>query len=459
MLDEWDGSMVRLTGDDDHPDARTPSSASGMVIILSRPVQVGLAVVLFGLSAWLTVATVSYFGSRSLLVDRADYIGELEDAYEQMVAETESSTEVLLDQVRTLEDDTSAHREALSQLREVQSALQSQLSSREDQLRSVLGQRDRARVMLMEIEAGFSLTSDRLRQALEEKLALGNTVAILETQVTEVTEQRDTVRRAERALRWQVARLESQLESADQDRAVAQLWFKDWVAGNVASLQDLFVDTGVDLETLIARAAANETGAGGPLQGVDAMNGLAAAPGGDPITAQIRRLSALQRLASAMPLASPLDHFHVTSHFGKRKDPFTKRWAFHGGLDLGAAPGSKILATAPGRVVHAGIGGPYGNMVEIDHGMGVTTRYGHLKSVSVEMMQEVDFRQEIGVIGSTGRSTARHLHYEVRIDGKGYDPAKFLEAGRYLVDLLNFAQASEPPAEVSTVTPMPKPKS
>ena len=160
---------------------------------------------------------------------------------------------------------------------------------------------------------------------------------------------------------------------------------------------------------------------------------------------QIRRLTALQKLASSMPLASPLDHFHITSNYGKRKDPFTKRWAFHGGLDLGAAPRSEILATAPGRVIYAGPNGPYGNMVEIDHGMGVTTRYGHLESILVEVMDDVDFRQPVGVIGSTGRSTARHLHYEVRIDDKAHNPAKFFEAGRYLVDLFNLKQSHTTP--------------
>jgi murein DD-endopeptidase MepM/ murein hydrolase activator NlpD len=84
-------------------------------------------------------------------------------------------------------------------------------------------------------------------------------------------------------------------------------------------------------------------------------------------------------------------------------------------------------------VVHAGPLGPYGNTVEIDHGMGVTTRFGHMKSVTVEVGQPVGYRDVIGVIGSTGRSTGRHLHYEVRIDGDPYDPAKFLNAGRYLV--------------------------
>lgn len=451
--------MARVTGNDDIRAARDPAeSTSCPVIVLSRRMQVVLAVGVFSLSAWLTVATVSYVGSRSLLMDRADYISDLERAYDEVVAATRSSTEALLDQVGSLELETVGHQHAIDELRQIQAALEGQLASRERQLRTVLVQQGDTRLELDEIEQGVAVTRSRLESAEEDKTELANAIRELEEEVRDATQRRDAVRRAERALRWQVARLESQLESADQDREVAQLWFKDWVAGNVASLQELFVDTGIDLEAMVARAAIDETGAGGPLQGMDTMNGSAASQH-DPITSQIRRLSALQKLASSMPLASPLDHFHVTSHYGKRSDPFTRRLAFHGGLDLGAAPGSTVLATAPGRVVHAGSSGPYGNMVEIDHGMGVSTRYGHLKSINVEMMQEIDFRQEIGVIGSTGRSTARHLHYEIRIDGRAYDPARFLEAGRFLVDLFNFKHAgADGPTAQQTVTPAPKPR-
>jgi murein DD-endopeptidase MepM/ murein hydrolase activator NlpD len=154
----------------------------------------------------------------------------------------------------------------------------------------------------------------------------------------------------------------------------------------------------------------------------------------------MERLAALQRLARSLPLIAPVEDFELTSGFGRRKDPFTRQPAFHAGLDFGAARGSKVMAAAPGQVIHAGRIGEYGNLVEIDHGMGVVTRYAHLKAIEVEVGDDVETRQVIGVIGSTGRSTARHLHYEVRIDDAPHDPAKFLEAGRYLVGFFGLAQ-------------------
>ena len=108
----------------------------------------------------------------------------------------------------------------------------------------------------------------------------------------------------------------------------------------------------------------------------------------------------------------------VTSPFGYRADPFLGRLALHPGVDLAEAYGAEIHAAAAGRVVHAGPAGGYGNMVEIDHGNGLATRYAHMSETLVEEGQEVDKGAVLGRLGSTGRSTGPHLHYEVRVDGE-----------------------------------------
>ncbi len=180
-----------------------------------------------------------------------------------------------------------------------------------------------------------------------------------------------------------------------------------------------------------------ELGQGGPLQlaAVDPLGAALAALPSDPMRTDIQRLAALQRLARVLPLASPLDHFDLTSRFGKRRDPFTKGWAYHAGLDFSAAPGSAVLATAPGRVTQAGPNGPYGNMVEIDHGMGVVTRYAHLKKVSVAAGDEIEFRQAVGIIGTTGRSTALICTTRCASTTSPTIPTRFLDAGRLLVGI------------------------
>jgi len=138
-------------------------------------------------------------------------------------------------------------------------------------------------------------------------------------------------------------------------------------------------------------------------------------------------LDRVARLLPYLPLRKPLlGDAVMTSPFGYRPDPFLGRPELHPGVDLVQAYGADIHATAAGKVVHAGWMGGYGNMVEIDHGNGLTTRYGHMSEVLVSEGDDVKFGDVIGRVGSTGRSTGPHLHYEVRIDGEPVDPERFL---------------------------------
>jgi murein DD-endopeptidase MepM/ murein hydrolase activator NlpD len=136
-----------------------------------------------------------------------------------------------------------------------------------------------------------------------------------------------------------------------------------------------------------------------------------------------------QQALLSVPLRKPLGYMDVTSPFGVRTDPFLGRPAMHPGIDLRGEIGEPVHATADGKVVVAGRDGGYGNLVEIDHGDGLSTRYGHLSQIEVKVGQKVRIGQVIGKIGSTGRSTGPHLHYETRIKGEAVNPEKFLQAG------------------------------
>ena len=131
-----------------------------------------------------------------------------------------------------------------------------------------------------------------------------------------------------------------------------------------------------------------------------------------------------------MPYRKPvIGEVEFTSGFGVRSDPFLGRPAMHTGLDFRAATGDPVRATANGKVVSSGWAGGYGRMVEVDHGNGLSTRYGHLSEIHVKVGDVIKIGQVIGAVGSTGRSTGPHLHYETRIDGDAVDPQKFLRAG------------------------------
>ncbi|PRD42043.1 M23 family peptidase [Phyllobacterium phragmitis] len=148
------------------------------------------------------------------------------------------------------------------------------------------------------------------------------------------------------------------------------------------------------------------------------------------------RLDRLKKRVRTLPLANPAPGMPVTSLFGVRRDPLLGTPAFHAGIDFRAHIGQRVTATAGGIVTKAGRNGGYGNMVEIDHGNGFTSRYAHLSRVLVSENQKVSFGTVIGAAGSTGRSTGPHLHYEVRRNGKAVNPANFLKTGRQIEKLL-----------------------
>ncbi len=176
---------------------------------------------------------------------------------------------------------------------------------------------------------------------------------------------------------------------------------------------------------------------GGPLVPLDAAAPTAA------ISSRIERLERLLAYAQhlrgvvdRLPVRRPLaEGYRVSSSFGPRRDPFTGRLARHTGIDFRAATGTAVVTTAAGIVTQARRVGGYGKLVEIDHGNGFTTRYAHLSAIEVAEGDSVAAGDTIGQVGSTGRSTGPHLHYEVRASGVARNPARYLDAGHGLTIL------------------------
>ena len=194
-------------------------------------------------------------------------------------------------------------------------------------------------------------------------------------------------------------------------------------------MRGVITDLGLDMGQL--EAAAPKGAMGGPFVPVK----LGAESG--PFERQLYRINItraqvekMNRTLSLVPYRKPvIGEVEFTSGFGVRSDPFLGRPAMHTGLDFRAATGDPVRVTANGKVVNAGWSGGYGRMVEVDHGNGLSTRYGHLSEINVKIGQQVKIGDIIGEVGSTGRSTGPHLHYETRIDGEAVDPQKFLRAG------------------------------
>lgn len=184
-----------------------------------------------------------------------------------------------------------------------------------------------------------------------------------------------------------------------------------------------------------ALPAANESDVGGPFVPLPQTATDSAAFTRAAIEAQnaISSAEKLSLIATHVPFGSPLvGPIEVTSPFGPRMDPFYGKPALHTGIDLHQDYGAPVHATAAGTVSLAGSDGGYGNMVEIDHGNGLRTRYAHLSSITVRQGEKVEIGAVVGHIGETGRATGPHLHYETRINGEPVDPARFLRAGARL---------------------------
>ena len=149
----------------------------------------------------------------------------------------------------------------------------------------------------------------------------------------------------------------------------------------------------------------------------------------------LANLRAARDAIDLVPVAAPARNARLSSRFGNRRDPFTRRTAFHAGIDYAAPTGTPVYAPADGVVTRAGRRGGYGLMIDIDHAHGLSTRYAHLSRMMVAPGAQVRRGDIIGRIGSTGRSTGPHLHYEVRRHGRAIDPLPFVGAGQRLGDL------------------------
>ncbi len=149
--------------------------------------------------------------------------------------------------------------------------------------------------------------------------------------------------------------------------------------------------------------------------------------------ADLSEADGLDATAQRLPLARPTHDTAQSSGFGVRMDPFTRHAAFHPGLDFPGPRMTPVYATAPGRVSFTGVRSGYGETVEVDHGQGVKTRYAHLARIGVRAGQHVEVGAPLGGMGSTGRSTGTHLHYEVWVNGRVQNPARFVRAGAYVL--------------------------
>ncbi|MSO97312.1 MAG: hypothetical protein EXR11_03705 [Rhodospirillaceae bacterium] len=250
-------------------------------------------------------------------------------------------------------------------------------------------------------------------------------------ELRQVVLERDMAVTDRETLATRVASLEDQIREMESNQLLLYHRFSELVESKIANIESSLSITGLDIDTMV-RKQSSRGGQGGPFILLDEKTTLNSGPVEESLyrlNAHMDRLSDLQALLIGLPIAAPLKNFELNSGFGVRRDPFTGQYAQHLGLDMGADFKSAVMATGEGKVVYAGWEGRYGRMVEVDHGMGLMTRYAHLARILVKEGDKVQRGTAIGQLGCSGRCSGPHVHYEVLNNGKAINPLKFLKAG------------------------------
>lgn len=339
-----------------------------------------------------------------------------------------------MERSRLQQDRLSALESALSQSSADHDQVRQRLYEQQQTIEEVRGDRDVARAEIRQMSSRVASLNSDLDVSRQTNANLRQRLAATADALTRTHEGQIQAERRGYKLASTVSALESRLDQVRETQLELLRGIRLKAQHNIAALKATLEMTAIPLDDLLQATDSYRPGIGGPLVPMD---------GGDiedasfenmvgGLEMELLRWEAMQEVLAKAPLARPVTTGYVSSGFGRRKDPITGRQAFHEGLDIAAPPRTPIYATAPGLVTFAGRKTAYGRFVEIDHGNGFVTRYGHLRSIGVEAGQSVAFHDEIGRMGSSGRSTGSHVHYEVLFQGEQVDPSNFLKAGRYV---------------------------
>lgn len=363
-----------------------------------------------------------------MIYDRLNQVAEERDANLRIARAAQERFALAMDQVADMQtrllDSEERRRELEVNVDAIQATLLDAIDERDGARAEALALRD-------ELEAD---TGDVMTAAARER-ELARTLAFLSDALERTATTRDDSVNEMTAALEEVDRLtfEAALVAERQERVFGQI--EEAVAMSMEPLDNMFRAAGLTTEQIIGQVRATYDGQGGPLTPI-AMS----TRGEDPDEMSLRanevlgvldEMNLYRMAAEQLPFAMPVfENFRLTSGFGYRRDPFNGGRRLHAGTDFAGPRGTPIYSTAEGEVIFAGRQSGYGNMIEIRHPFGYTTRYAHLSRIRVSEGERVSRGDLIGDMGNTGRSTGPHLHYEVRLNGDPVNPMTFITAGR-----------------------------
>lgn len=345
----------------------------------------------------------------------------------QMLSDEAAQLRRRLDDVRRLQDNMSAELES-ARARAEALAMQARLNSE-------------AKALAEKNRAEAAIEAAQLRRAIEEQRQSRDALARQLLTAEERAAAAAAEARTNAVMAEHVDALERRLEVARlvQESLAARL--DDQVRTQLTGVERALARTGLNVEQLLTGVRSrNQSNQGGPLIALAppfshinislAPDDVERSPQLGRVARGIERIEALRQVMELLPAGSPIGRMSVSSAFGLRLDPLTKATAVHPGIDLRADVGTPVRVTAPGVVRAVTSDSEYGRLIDIRHAYGVVTRYAHLSAVDVKVGEAVKTGQVIGKVGTTGRTTGAHLHYEVRIDNHARNPQPFLELDR-----------------------------
>ncbi len=399
-------------------------------IRITQHVQIVLTIVLFALGAWTSFASINFIMHDKLLAAKDNQIASSRHAYKSLLSEVSLYQKKFKAITRDLEEN---HGLMLG-LVEQNASLQQSLKSMHAELKNTESERAKVTNARHKLRTRLGYLEDEMRELANKNFSLNDNIKTVELDMQTALATRNQAIFTGNKMRRQLRDLESRLHDLQKTEEEAVQRLSGHTDNNIRSMERVIKLSGLNVKSLLRTMSPRKRGQGGPFIEAKLDNLPASRLKSHLVTLDSRlgRAADLQDILSRLPLTSPLKSFYLNSHYGKRRDPVNKRWAMHYGIDLDGPNKSRVYAPAPGTVKFVGWKGKYGRLIVLDHGAGLKTRYGHLSKTLVKKGQKIKFRQKIGLLGSSGRSTGAHLHYEVVYKGKTRDPMKFIQAGRYV---------------------------
>ena len=428
-------------------------SAGGVRFFILHPaLQLFMAFVLLVFTGWLIAALITFYSYSMQIASRDLELLEIEKIYSQRIEEYETYYKILENErdvseskfVKAMEElDKQYGNDTGSRADEI--AIQSRLKAVVLRMTEISSQRDDAMKKLATLQDDYWVIKDQLQETSNDKIQLRSMVENLNQVVSDMSSERDKLSNSEKQLRKHNIEIAYELEELRKHQSAIMVQIEEAVVDSLTEVSGIMKRTGVNVDVLLKAIQSKYEGIGGPfIPAGERQGSLPMSLVDTPMSAnrlldiysKLDRIDHMRLAISSLPLGSPFGHgvyARRTSSFGYRRDPFNGKKTFHRGVDYAAAHGTQLFAASSGKVVFSGRNGSFGNVIKVKHDLGFGTLYAHLNDIHVSKGDTIERGQLLGTVGSTGRSTGSHLHYEVHFRGKALDPQGFITAGNYVV--------------------------